>query len=146
MNRLSILLLLVLGVTIFCGTSFSKSSPVSMTESVVPAPMIAAASAVAPAVAALAHATAPAKHKLKMETLLRPNQTLYYWYSWPYDTYNDRKTVNDEINEMWLYYAALVDTDPSGGVLIEKGYYTGAYPHNQLPSYFLYVHWVYQVE
>jgi hypothetical protein len=132
MNRLSISLLLVAGLIILCGTSFSKRSAFSTSTAF---PKSSTASVTAP--------NASAKHRLKMETLLRPSQTLYYWYSYPYDTYNDRKTVNDEINEMWLYYAALVDTDPSGGELIEKGYYTGAYPHNQLPSYFLYVHWVY---
>jgi hypothetical protein len=120
MNRLSLLLLLTAGLTTLCGTTFSERTSTT-----------------------IASPSSPASHRLKMETLPRPNQTLYYWYSYPYDTYNDRKTVADEINEMWLYYAALVDTDPSGGVLIEKGYYTGAYPHNQLPSYFLYVHWVY---
>ena len=135
MNRLSISILAA-GATILCGTSFSKKSTVLVTPLTISASTPKTPSA----------PIATTRHRLKMETLLRPNQTLYYWYSYPYDTYNDRKTLNDEINEMWFYYAALVDTDPSGGVLIEKGYYTGAYPHNQLPSYFLYVHYVYQVE
>ena len=138
MNRLSISILAV-GVTILCITSFSKKSTPPVTPSAVSAPIPRTPGTTSTP-------TTPTRHRLKMETLLRPNQTLYYWYSYPYDTYNDRKTVNDEIYEMWFYYGALVDTDPSGGVLIEKGYYTGAYPHNQLPSYFLYVHYVYQVQ
>ncbi len=139
MNRLSISLLFAAGLTILCGTSFSKKPTASISS-----PATSAAALKTPNTTSAPNA--PARHRLKMETLLRPNQTLYYWYSYPYDTYNDRKTVNDEIYEMWFYYAALVDTDPSGGVLVEKGYYTGAYPHNQLPSYFLYVHYVYQVQ
>jgi hypothetical protein len=141
MNRLSISILAA-GVTILCGTSFSKKSTVLVTP-----PAISASAPMTPKTPnTTITPDVPTRHRLKMETLLRPNQTLYYWYSYPYDTYNDRKTLNDEIYEMWFYYAALVDTDPSGGVLIEKGYYTGAYPHNQLPSYFLYVHYVYQAQ
>lgn len=141
MNRLSISILAA-GVTILCGTSFSKKSTVLVTP-----PAISVSAPMTPKTPnTTITPDVPTRHRLKMETLLRPNQTLYYWYSYPYDTYNDRKTLNDEIYEMWFYYAALVDTDPSGGVLIEKGYYTGAYPHNQLPSYFLYVHYVYQVQ
>lgn len=67
-------------------------------------------------------------------------QTLYYWYSSD-DTYNDRKSLNDEINEMWDYYWVPITTNPSGGVLVEKGYLTNAFPHNNYPSVYLYAHY-----
>ena len=123
MNRLSICLLLVAGLTAFCG---SASANVSTSKEPVAFP-------------------APGKDStIFIGVPYRPVQgTLFYWYSWPYDTFNDRKTIPDEEWEMWLYYAALVDTDPSGGELIERGYLNGALPHNMLPSVFLYVHWVY---
>jgi len=126
MNRLSICVLLVAGLTAFCGTASANNLPTK-------------ASLVLPA---------PARDStIFIGVPYRPLQgTLFYWYSWPYDTYNDRKTIPDEEWEMWFYYAALVDTDPSGGELIERGYLNNAYPHNMLPSQFLYVHFVYSVK
>jgi hypothetical protein len=67
-------------------------------------------------------------------------QVYYYWYSWPDDTYNDEETAAYETNEMWIYYDAWVDQDPSGGTLIERGYVNNAYPHNEFASVFLYAH------
>ncbi|HVU56064.1 MAG TPA: hypothetical protein VHD83_13460 [Puia sp.] len=68
-------------------------------------------------------------------------QTLYYWFSVPDDMYHDRATVNDEIDEMWLYYGTLVNTTPAGGVLIERGYFNNALPHTQFPAAYLYAHY-----
>ena len=67
-------------------------------------------------------------------------QSEYYWYTWPGDTYNDENTLANEEYEMWVYYDAPVNTDPSDGQLIERGYFNETYPHEFAPSYFLYVH------
>lgn len=78
---------------------------------------------------------------LPARTTAASMQTLYYFFSWPYDVYNDRKTLNDEIYEMWIWYGGvLIDTDPSGGTLIERGYPDKAQPHDMLPVIFLYAH------
>jgi hypothetical protein len=70
-----------------------------------------------------------------------PRQTLYYFFSWPYDVYNDRKILSDEIYEMWIWYGGvLIDTNPGGGTLIERGYADRAQPHDMLPVIFLYAH------
>lgn len=67
-------------------------------------------------------------------------QVEYYWYTWPGDTYNDENTLANEEYEMWVYYDAPVNTDPSDGTLIERGFVNNTYPHEFAPSYFLYVH------
>ena len=67
-------------------------------------------------------------------------QSEYFWYTWPGDTYNDENTLAAEESEMWAYYDAPVDTDPSDGTLIERGFVNNTYPHEFAPSYFLYVH------
>ena len=70
-----------------------------------------------------------------------PRQAMYYWYFEPSDTYNDYQTLSDEIVEMWIYYdGILINTNPAGGTLIEKGYPTNAYPHTGFPSYYLFSH------
>jgi hypothetical protein len=68
-------------------------------------------------------------------------QVSYYWYSYPYDTYNDYNTLAEEEWEMWVYYDAPVNTDPAGGTLIERGYTNHVYPHEFPAVYFLYVHY-----
>lgn len=67
-------------------------------------------------------------------------QMLYYWYTWPYDFYNDRKTLADEEYELWVLYGFNVDTSPSGGTELMRGYFNDAYPHNQNPLVILYGH------
>lgn len=67
-------------------------------------------------------------------------QVEYYWYTWPGDSYNDENTLANEEYEMWVYYDAPVNTDPSDGQLIEKGFINNTEPHEFAPSYFLYVH------
>jgi hypothetical protein len=67
---------------------------------------------------------------------------LYYWYAPPYDWYNDRKTLPDETYELWVMYGCLIDQDPSSsGILVMKGYFNNAYPHNQFPQVLLYAHY-----
>lgn len=68
-------------------------------------------------------------------------QTLYYWYTYPGDTYNDRATVDDESWELWIYYGVIVNTNSSAGTLVSKGYSTNTYPHNSYPSVYLYAHY-----
>lgn len=67
-------------------------------------------------------------------------QMLYYWFTWPYDSYNDRKTVADEEYELWVLYGYNVDESPSGGTELMRGYFNGAIPHNQNPLVILYGH------
>jgi hypothetical protein len=75
-----------------------------------------------------------------------PRQMLYYFYTYPYDFYNDRKTLADEEYELWVMYGFNVDTSPSGGTLLMKGYFNDAYPHNQLPMVLLYGHFPFMVK
>ena len=65
-------------------------------------------------------------------------QQQFYWYTYPYDQYNDQKTVADEEWELWCWYGFPVGTTPGGGTLLMKGYANNAYPHNQLPMVQLY--------
>ncbi|MBN9381992.1 MAG: hypothetical protein J0H74_14590 [Chitinophagaceae bacterium] len=69
-----------------------------------------------------------------------PAQTQYYWYSVPGDRYHDHTTLNTEMDLMWLYYGTIVDTNPSGGTMVEKGYPNNNYPHTTFPSVYLYAH------
>src|ERR1700737_1305196 len=65
---------------------------------------------------------------------LNAKQELYYWYTWPYDTYNDRKILAQVEYELWVLYGYNVDTSPSGGTLLMRGYFnnahTGSHPAN----------------
>jgi hypothetical protein len=70
-----------------------------------------------------------------------PRFVNYYWYTDPGDEYNDYNSVGVEEEEMWIYYGAPVNTDPTGGTLIEEGYTNNVYPHEFPPSQFLYVHY-----
>jgi hypothetical protein len=71
-------------------------------------------------------------------------QTLYYWFTAPpYESYNDCQTIANETYEMWIYYDVTVDQNPGGGTLIERGYLDIAFPHDELPSIFLYAHFPY---
>lgn len=70
-----------------------------------------------------------------------PAQTLYYWYSVPGDRYHDHASLNTEMNLMWFVYGTIVDTNPSGGTMVEKGYPNNSYPHTMFPSVYLYAHY-----
>jgi hypothetical protein len=65
----------------------------------------------------------------------------YYWYTYPGDSYNDYNSVGDEEEEMWIYYGAPVNTDPTGGTLVDEGYINNTSPHEFPPSVLLYVHY-----
>ena len=72
--------------------------------------------------------------------LTAARQVSYYWYAYPYDTYNDENTLAAEEFEMWVYYDAPVNTEPGGGTLVERGYTNKTDPHEFPPVYFLYAH------
>jgi len=79
-------------------------------------------------------------------TTAAPKTLLLYWYTYPYDSYNDWKTTSDEEYELWVMYGFPVDQTPGGGTLLMKGYYNDAYPHNQLPYVLLYGHFPFMVD
>lgn len=69
---------------------------------------------------------------------------MYYWYTYPDDTYNDYASANTEAYEWWIYYnGVIIDSNPIGGTLIAKGYIYNNYPHIANPQYFLYAHFYY---
>jgi hypothetical protein len=71
-------------------------------------------------------------------------QALYYWYTWPTDTYNDWATVSNETYEMWLFFdGTVINQNPIGGTLIDRGFFNNSYPHNELPYIYLYAHFTY---
>jgi hypothetical protein len=75
------------------------------------------------------------------EAVAATTQALYYWYSWPSDSYIDRKTIDDETYEMWVYYGVFVNTNPAGGTLVDRGYTYNNYPHTFFPAVYLYAHY-----
>jgi len=67
---------------------------------------------------------------------------LYYWYTYPDDSYFDRQTLSMEETEWWIMLNYVqVDTNPSGGTLVARGYGTNNYPHAAPPLYYLYAHY-----
>ncbi|GGB23632.1 hypothetical protein [Puia dinghuensis] len=77
-------------------------------------------------------ASSPSPHAAK--------QQVYYWYTYPDDTYNDFTTIANEESELFYQYGVLIDQSPSGGTLLMKGYLFNTYPHNQPASVLLYGH------
>ena len=70
-----------------------------------------------------------------------PKDFVYYWYTYPMDQYNDYETIADETYEWWLWYGGvLIDTSPTGGTLIARGYQSNNYPHTMFPAAYLYAH------
>ena len=83
----------------------------------------------------------PITKNAPLATSAAPRQALYYWYTCPDDSYNDRASLSTEEFEMWVYYdGVIVNTTPGGGTLVEKGFLNNAYPHNETPYYYLYAH------
>ena len=77
----------------------------------------------------------PAKEKSRFDIL-------YYWYFYPSDTYIDHQSLTVEEMEWWIVLDGVeVDTNPSGGTLIARGYMTSAYPHTSFASAYLYAHY-----
>lgn len=68
-------------------------------------------------------------------------QIVYYWYTYPADTYNDHESLVVEELEWWIILLVPVDTNPTGGTLIARGYLTNAYPHTSYASEYLYAHY-----
>ena len=87
-------MLAVIAVLALSGAGFAKS-PASSSPSLAPAP--------------------PAKATFDAS---------YYFYSAFDGSYNDYETTAWEIWEMEIYYGYVVTTDPAGGTLIEKGYWS----------------------
>jgi len=70
--------------------------------------------------------------------------TMYYWFLYPSDEWNDYASLADEETEWWFYYDGVnINTNPMGGTLIARGYPNGAIPHNTFPTVFLYAHFYY---
>ena len=69
-------------------------------------------------------------------------QIVYYWYTYPADTYNDHESLVVEELEWWIVLGGVpVNTSPAGGTLIARGYLTNAYPHTYFASEYLYAHY-----
>jgi hypothetical protein len=64
----------------------------------------------------------------------------YYWYTYPADAFFDHQTLLTEELEWWIILGDPIDTDPSGGTLIARGYLTKTYPHTSFASIYLYAH------
>ncbi|HET6253307.1 MAG TPA: hypothetical protein VFE32_04510 [Puia sp.] len=113
MKRLSLWLSTAFAVLALSGAAFMKK----------PAPPSAADAASAPS----------------SPTTKSANINYYYWYSAFDGSYNDYEPTSWEIYEMEIYYDVYVDTNPSGGTLIEKGipYQNPNWP----PMVYLYGHW-----
>ena len=66
----------------------------------------------------------------------------YYWYSYPSDGYVDYNTVAGEEWNLWVGMGGVeVDTNPIGGILLEKGYLMYGTPHGVVYE-FLYGHFL----
>jgi len=75
------------------------------------------------------NASSPQKH----------HQVSYYWYD-TNDNYVDFNTVAEEEYNLEVEYGVLVDENPMGGTLLEKGYQNPGKPHMAFPGSFLYGH------
>jgi len=70
--------------------------------------------------------------------------TMYFWFLYPSDEWNDYASLADEETEWWYYYDGVnINTNPIGGTLIARGYPNGNYPHTSFPTVFLYAHFYY---
>lgn len=66
---------------------------------------------------------------------------LYYWYTYPADTYFDQQTIPVEEFE-WIYLLGTdVNTNLAGGTLVARGYTTNNYPHAGFASVYLFAHY-----
>jgi len=65
---------------------------------------------------------------------------LYYWYTYPNDTYFDRQTISMEELEWFIILGVYVDQTP-GGTLVARGYGTQNYPHVGFALIYLYAHY-----
>jgi hypothetical protein len=83
----------------------------------------------------------------KTSSSLAPSTTrqiMYYFYSMPYDQYNDYTDVNDEMWEWEMLLGGVsINQNPVGGTCLAEGYYNNTYPHNNFPAVYIYAHYVY---
>jgi hypothetical protein len=69
------------------------------------------------------------------------HQRSYYWYFAQADWYFDYNTVANEEWEMEVDFGGLVNTNPTGGMLLDLGYQDNSDdPHDMPPLVFLYQH------
>jgi hypothetical protein len=73
-------------------------------------------------------------------TTTAARQPSYYWYDPSDDQYLDYTTVAEEEFLDWVYFDAPVNTDPSGGYLVDTGYFDNSDPHDQPAVIYLYLH------
>jgi predicted transcriptional regulator len=67
--------------------------------------------------------------------------TFYYWYKAIDDSYVQYSNTADAEWEMEQETGVLVDTNNSGGTLVERGYINSVIPHNVFASVLLYAHY-----
>jgi len=87
----------------------------------------------------IAGAWSPA-HSVKAAPKAKAFYTPYYFFYQPYDECIGYQSTQE--TEAWFleYDGVLVDTNPSNGTLIATGYMDGVYPHDLLPTVYLYQH------
>ncbi len=68
------------------------------------------------------------------------DNTHYYYFLVPTDTFDAYNTVADEIARLQSLTGSYVDTNPFGGTLLAKGYTNNIVPHTIWPSSYLYLH------
>lgn len=64
----------------------------------------------------------------------------FYWFTVPADAYDGYNTVTYEIGRMEMVTGKFCDTDPTGGVLVARGYVLPIVPHVIWPSQFIFAH------
>ncbi|HVV07241.1 MAG TPA: hypothetical protein VHC96_23600 [Puia sp.] len=64
----------------------------------------------------------------------------YYFYLDDGDTFDAYNTVGDEITRLEVLLGAFIDTNPSGGYEVARGYINNNYPHTIWPSAYLFEH------
>ncbi len=73
-----------------------------------------------------------------------PKGIMYFWFTYPDDEFNEYADLNTEATYWWYYYdGVIVNTVPTGGTLVSRGYSNNSYPHAGLPSAWLYAHFTY---
>jgi len=64
----------------------------------------------------------------------------YYYYLDNGDTFDAYNTIADEITHLEIILGTYVDTNPSGGYIVARGYINNNYPHTIWPNSYMYAH------
>lgn len=80
------------------------------------------------------------QHSSSPQRLISRDNTHYYYFMVPSDTFDAYNTVADEIFRLQTITGCYVDTNPFGGTLLAKGYTSNVVPHTIWPSSYLYLH------